>query len=906
VITTYLYRRFLVLNVVILALFLGFGNQVSAQTPVQITVNSSLSGKVNDEVTLTFSVSNLTGLSLIGFITEVRFDTSMIAIRAEDIFKGNIDLPSYAASVGPASFGINAASGSSGFLSGSGILFTVKGKLKKNGYNPEGLSIRRFKLGDYYPTTPSISRSLNDNTPVNIPLLVSSASLSVPNVSGPAWQRMEIPVTLTNRDSVNVGSFQFDVIVSKSLYPADGLRVSGTLADTSSVTITELINGYRVEGNAQSNSLVSDTLIKISAIPKTVVASTPYAIQNITVRTPELVALPLSNVSGTISVTADVSNIAPSFSTTFSDTTTAVAQTLSFVFTAQDPNSDVLTFGISGAPTGASIHPTTGLFEWTPLSTQVGKFNFTVTVTDGRITQPIEHPVTITVRAGLTNSIPTFTSAFTDTTISVEQSLSFVFSAVDADLDPITFGLTGAPTGATIHPTTGTFDWTPLSSQIGTFNFNVTITDGFVSEPVARPVTITVLPPPVNVTFRVHMELATFNPESQQLYFSGSNVGWSIPGSNLSLLLNPSTQSLVYTSTQMIIPDTVRYKFYITGGGLTGTGGEEWVGEPNRMMVVSRDTTITLIFGVQPDEVVELDRVRFLGDGAPVRVIGLVTTPNLASTGASVYVQDATAGIKINWPSFSPGSTTNPFKAGTRIQLDASTEVTSGERELRPSSATILAENQTLPTPVVLTQRSQFGLTSSLQGMRITMADMKLSTDAPWPTSMGSIGVAFPTQMTGYFPTSVFADTSLTIHIARGVSELDGSVRPGGAFNLSGVLGRHNQTTVLWPFYASELTTATSVIELDSDIPLSYGIDGNFPNPFNPSTVIRFRVPEAGHTSVEVFNVMGQRVAVLLESPMAPGVHSVTLDAGSLASGMYMIRVRSGAWVGVHKVLLMK
>lgn len=811
VLTTYLYRRFLVLNAVILALFLGFGNQVVAQTPVQITVNTSLSGKVNDEVTLTFSVSDLTGLSIEGFITEVRFDTSMIAIRSEDILRGTIALGQFAANVGTVSFGINAASSSSGFLSGSGILFTAKGKLKKNGYNPEGLSIRRFKLGNYYPTNPSISRSLNDNTPINIPLLVSSASLSVPNVSGPAWQRMEIPVTLNNRDNVNVGSFQLDVIVNKTLFPADGLRVSGTLADTSTVTITELINGYRVAGNAKSNSMISDTLIKISAIPKTVVASTPYAIQNITVRTPELVAFPLSNVSGTISVTADVSNIAPSFSTTFSDTTTAVAQALAFVFTAQDANSDDLTFGISGAPTGATIHPTTGLFEWTPLSTQVGTFNFNVTVTDGRIAQPVGHPVTITV-----------------------------------------------------------------------------------------------LPPPVNVTFRVHMELATFNPESQQLFFSGSNVGWSTPGSDVTLRLNPSSQSLVYTSTQMIIPDTLRYKFYLIGGGLSGTTGEEWVGGPDRMWVVSRDTTITFIFGVKPDDDVALDRVRLLGDGAPVRVNGMVTTPNLASAGASAYMQDATAGMKINWPSFSPGSTTNPFKAGTRIRLDATTGGTSGERELRPSSATILAENQNLPTPVVLTQRSQFGLTSSLQGMRITMADMKLSTDAPWPTSLGSIGVAFPTQMTGYFPTSLFADTSLTIHIARGVSELDGSVRPGGAFNLSGVMGRSGQTTVLWPFYASDLTTATSITELDSDIPLSYGIDGNFPNPFNPSTVIRFRVPEAGHTSVEVFNVMGQRVAILLDSPMASGVHSVTLNAGSMASGMYMIRVRSGSWMGVHKALLMK
>jgi hypothetical protein len=61
----------------------------------------------------------------------------------------------------------------------------------------------------------------------------------------------------------------------------------------------------------------------------------------------------------------------------------------------------------------------------------------------------------------------------------------------------------------------------------------------------------------------------------------------------------------------------------------------------------------------------------------------------------------------------------------------------------------------------------------------------------------------------------------------------------------------------------------------------------NYPNPFNPSTTIRYALPEKAHVKLEVFNILGQSVAVLVEGEREAGYHSAVFDGVSLASGMW-------------------
>ena len=80
----------------------------------------------------------------------------------------------------------------------------------------------------------------------------------------------------------------------------------------------------------------------------------------------------------------------------------------------------------------------------------------------------------------------------------------------------------------------------------------------------------------------------------------------------------------------------------------------------------------------------------------------------------------------------------------------------------------------------------------------------------------------------------------------------------------------------------------------------------NSPNPFNPSTVISFRLPKASFVTLKVYNLLGQEVAVLINGNESPGLKNVTFNAGNLPSGLYFYRLQYGNTILQNKMLLMK
>lgn len=80
----------------------------------------------------------------------------------------------------------------------------------------------------------------------------------------------------------------------------------------------------------------------------------------------------------------------------------------------------------------------------------------------------------------------------------------------------------------------------------------------------------------------------------------------------------------------------------------------------------------------------------------------------------------------------------------------------------------------------------------------------------------------------------------------------------------------------------------------------------NAPNPFNPTTSIRFALPSAGATTLTIFNIAGQRVATLVDGPLSAGFHTITWDARDYASGVYLYRLTSGDHSESRKMILLK
>ncbi|MBK7701917.1 MAG: T9SS type A sorting domain-containing protein [bacterium] len=85
----------------------------------------------------------------------------------------------------------------------------------------------------------------------------------------------------------------------------------------------------------------------------------------------------------------------------------------------------------------------------------------------------------------------------------------------------------------------------------------------------------------------------------------------------------------------------------------------------------------------------------------------------------------------------------------------------------------------------------------------------------------------------------------------------------------------------------------------------------NAPNPFNPSTTIRFTLADGGDTRLKVFDVRGQHVRDLVAGGLAAGEHAVTWDGrddagATMPSGIYFYRLQSGDFAGMQRMLLLK
>ncbi len=89
-------------------------------------------------------------------------------------------------------------------------------------------------------------------------------------------------------------------------------------------------------------------------------------------------------------------------------------------------------------------------------------------------------------------------------------------------------------------------------------------------------------------------------------------------------------------------------------------------------------------------------------------------------------------------------------------------------------------------------------------------------------------------------------------------------------------------------------------------IPGQYEMYQNYPNPFNPVTQIKFGLPYAGRVKIELYNILGQQVRVLLDDIKQPGYHVVEFNAETLTSGIYFYRLQTGKYNKVMKMILLK
>ncbi|MCB0306205.1 MAG: T9SS type A sorting domain-containing protein, partial [Calditrichaeota bacterium] len=94
-------------------------------------------------------------------------------------------------------------------------------------------------------------------------------------------------------------------------------------------------------------------------------------------------------------------------------------------------------------------------------------------------------------------------------------------------------------------------------------------------------------------------------------------------------------------------------------------------------------------------------------------------------------------------------------------------------------------------------------------------------------------------------------------------------------------------------------------------VPAQYALEPNYPNPFNPNTVIRFQLPEAQEVRLTVYSILGQKVRTLISERLAAGYHQAVWDGlnergAQMSSGMYIYRLEAGKFQQVRKMILLK
>ena len=118
--------------------------------------------------------------------------------------------------------------------------------------------------------------------------------------------------------------------------------------------------------------------------------------------------------------------------------------------------------------------------------------------------------------------------------------------------------------------------------------------------------------------------------------------------------------------------------------------------------------------------------------------------------------------------------------------------------------------------------------------------------------------------------------------------------------------GGENFTWYFDDLYVHAGEWATAADDLLRDVSSSIELRQNYPNPFNPVTSIRFRLADENDVRLEVFDMTGRRVAVLIDDRIRAGEHSVNFNASGLASGVYVYRLQTGSGTYTRKMLLMR
>lgn len=261
----------------------------------------------------------------------------------------------------------------------------------------------------------------------------------------------------------------------------------------------------------------------------------------------------------------------------------------------------------------------------------------------------------------------------------------------------------------------------------------------------------------------------------------------------------------------------------------------------------------------------------FLVSNATLQNSGGFHVNKLIFEGSATHTLDLTTVV------YGSGTSSFTMEVQAGSTLDVGTTVIGSTNE----GSFILRPGATLATA------NAGGVAASIQCTGTNGGGNLFSTDANY-TFNGSVAQVTSTAM----PDTV---SSLTINNAAGVTLTNPTVINGTLRLMAGVLDNTVGFT-LGPigtisYEGGSLLIPVAVDAQGGGVPASYALGQNFPNPFNPATVVSYDIPAGGFVSLRIYDIMGKEVAALVGREMEAGTHRVSWDASGMPSGIYYYRL---------------
>lgn len=503
---------------------------------------------------------------------------------------------------------------------------------------------------------------------------------------------------------------------------------------------------------------------------------------------------------------------------------------------------------------------------------------------------PITYTITAVDGSAITTSVnsPPVFDPVPAKSVNEGGLLSFTVNATDPEGQPITYSTGTLPTGANFNPTTKTFTWTPTFDQAGPYTVEFRAGDGNSTASINVSITVVqvnIAPTftlPVSATFTI-AEAATTN---NTIVFAASGppaiTYEMVPNTPTWAAFNPATATLTLTPPYGVAGAVLGGVYTIT---IRATGD-----------------------GLTTDKVIT------------VTVSATLRNPSWTGIGTNTI---AAKSIKYNETFNFSYRAIDPDGHAIIYSLEPITPVTTAAEFTHQSGFGGFGQLIFTPTAadagIVYNIVVRATCSEGLFSITNTVLTVGVNTPPTFTTfltdrtvKVHNVPVAFTFQ---YAAIDAEGDP-LTYSLISG----KGSISSTGLYSWTPVAEDKGTTNTVKvriadtanPSVFTETTAVLTVenvitgIEETEGIPANFTLMQNFPNPFNPTTNIKFALPTESNVTLKIYNILGEEVANLINKVMPAGFHTVNFDAAKLSSGMYIYRIEAGSFVQVKKMLLMK